>query len=338
MNLKMKSLVLVLTVAATVALAHSCFKQKLDTNDDLPKIDRAQLCQDGGASIDTTSNECICSGGTTWNGVRCDVAETSEASHLAEPATVDTPAPADAEPEHSKSPEVAPTPLPEAAKSLDVEPTKVEESSAEFLGLVRRACRIGNGTWLKKFEYCHCPDGKVLMGRRCRPMEGRMIDDVCLRAVKKGTWKDGVCACAEGEVFSAGRGGCVKTQLTDKTVLRRICENSMNRGRWNDAAAECSCPAGKMMIGETCENKSKMTSPEVCESPANRGKWNPAGKSCDCPDQKIWANQTCLALDQIDAESACISATNKGTWAKNKSLCTCPKGKHWLPSKKICAK
>ena len=324
MNLKMKSLVLVLSLVATVALAHSCFKQKLDTNDDLPKIDRAQLCQDGVASVDVTTNECICSGGTTWNGVRCDVNVADEARKLVEPSVTETPTP-------------IPEPIPGVpAKTVEETIPKIEASSADFLALVHRACRIGNGTWLKKFEYCHCPDGKVLMGRRCRPMNGRMMDDVCLRAVNKGTWINGVCECAEGEVFSSGRGGCVKTLLTDKIILRRICENSMNNGRWNETAGECSCPAGKMMIGETCENKSKMSSSDICESPAIAGKWNSARKSCDCREQKIWANQSCLSVAQIDAESACISGTNKGKWVKAKSLCVCPKGERWVLSKKMC--
>jgi hypothetical protein len=337
MNLKMKSLVLVVTLSATVALAHSCFKQKLDTKDELPKIDRAQLCQDGGASIDAATNECICSGGTTWNGVRCDVVAKDDASNLTEPEGIDTPV---AEIEQPKAVEVVSTtiPSPEPVKPAEAEPVKAEESSPDFLALVHRACRIGNGVWLKKFEYCHCPDGKVLMGRRCRPMNGRMIDDVCLRAVNKGTWKDGICTCAEGEVFSAGRGGCVKSAMTDKTILRRICENSMNNGRWNDVVGECSCPVGKMMIGETCENKSKMTSAEVCESPGISGKWDATEKTCDCPEKKIWANQTCFSPAEIDAESACIASTNRGKWVKSKGLCACPKGERWIPSKKICIK
>jgi hypothetical protein len=337
MNIKIKTVVLILTLTATSAIVHSCFKQKLDTNDALPKIDRGQLCQDGGATIDQSTNECICTGGTTWNGVRCDVPSKEDSAGNVEATVPESPPPPPVLPEIEKADSLGDTEKDVSeAISSEVDVPKVEESSAEFLSLVRRACRIGNGTWLKKFEYCHCPDGKVLMGRRCRPMNGRMIDDVCLRAVNKGTWNGGICECGEGEVFSPGRGGCMKTPITDKTLLRRICVNSMNLGRWNDTIGECSCPSGKIMVGETCENKSKMTSSEVCESAANSGKWDVISKRCDCPNQKIWANQSCLGVGEVDAETACISATNRGTWIKAKGRCACPKGERWIPSKKLC--
>jgi len=333
MNVKLKSIGLVFVVVVTVALAHSCFKQKLDPNTDLPKIDRAQLCLDGGAAIDTSTNECICRGGTIWNGVRCDV--------VAQEAAPFEPTVAPPQPVVNEEPTVAETEAASVLEGTSIEPTEPElkearSSHSEFLALVQRACRIGNGTWLKNHDYCHCPNGQVLMGRRCRPMNGRMMNDVCLRAVNKGTWNDGICGCSEGEVFSPARGGCMKTPLTDKTLLRYVCENSMNQGYWDEVLGYCTCPKGKLMIGETCESKSRMSSASVCESSVYGGKWNSKDKRCECPNSKIWANQSCLGVGEVDAETACISQTNRGTWIKERGRCACPNKERWIASKKIC--
>lgn len=323
MKFSLRTIVTVMITFAAVAIAQSCFRQNSEKKDALPKIDRAQLCRDGGAAVNEVTNECSCATGLVWNGVRCDVVHSSAPVTPAETPVAKVPAPAPA----PVIVETKPQPIPASGGSSPV---------PDWLPELIRACRIGNGSWLKNHQYCHCPDGKVLMGRRCRPMSGRMMNDVCQRAVKKGEWMNGVCVCPAGQSFSPGLGGCVDAPVSDKTILRRICGSSMNQGRWNEKTSSCTCPAGKMLVDETCVSKSKLTSATVCTSPVNGGEWEPSTKSCSCPDGKIWINQACLGVGLVDAETACLSELNRGTWIKKKGQCGCPGQQRWIASKKIC--
>lgn len=324
MKMKIRTFPMVLIVGAAVVLVHSCFRQKSDKKDELPKIDRAQLCRDGGAAVNESTNECICTTGMIWNGVRCEAVPVPPESEL---ASGDTPV------EKIPSKPVVIEKIPQSPA-----PTEKNGKTAapDWLPELKRACRIGNGSFLKSNQYCHCPNGKVLMGRRCFPMNGRMLDDVCLRAVKKGTWTNGVCKCPAGQTFSPGLGGCVDAPVTDKTILRRICSNSMNDGRWNEKSSTCTCPVGKVLIDETCVSKSKLTSATVCTSQSNAGTWDPARKVCNCPNSKIWVNQSCLESGDVEAESACLSELNRGKWNKKKGQCECPGRKSWIAAKKMC--
>lgn len=298
-------------VVATILLTHSCFRPEAGSKSGVPKIDRAQLCRDGGATVNEISNECECSAGLAWNGVRCEVdgsvivnqAQTVSSGSIE--TTETTASTADSNPAQQPVDEAAVEVTAEIMRRMKPSPEKGASEPAEFtkagpaagerswIPQLIRACRIAGGAWLERHQYCHCPDGKVLMGRRCRLTYGRMTDDVCLRAVNKGVWRGGICECPNGKVFSPGRGGCVEKFTGDSVIMRRICENTVNQGKWIQRLERCRCPDGHIMVGETCVLKTHLRSADVCESSENGGTWNAASKLCNCPAGKSWINQSC---------------------------------------------
>lgn len=310
MRSKSRYLLTVASVIATIVLTHSCFRQDGRRGGGVPKIDRAQLCLDGGATVDEKTNECVCAAGLVWTGVRCDVdrsilgqQESSVRSVKDEPQKVPDPPPS-AAPAVKESQASAEEPSVEVTDKImrrtkPAKPqTQAEERSTasqepQWMSSLIRACRIAGGSWLARHKYCHCPDGKVLMGRRCRLTGGRMTDDVCLRAVNKGKWKGGICECPKGLVFSPGRGGCVEPFAGDDVIMRRICENTVNQGKWIQRHGRCRCPDDHILVDETCVRKTYLRSEDICESFENGGTWNSAAKRCSCPAGKTWINQSC---------------------------------------------
>jgi hypothetical protein len=312
MRSKSRFVIAAAVVVTTIMLTHSCFRQE-GGKGGVPKIDRAQLCRDGGATVNEATNECECSTGLIWNGVRCDVDRSVLESRKQNPSSggpAETDAatgPAQDEPVPQQADEAAVEVTAEIMRRMKPAPAKPESEPAtapatapedvagdsSWIPQLIRACRIAGGDWLQRHKYCHCPDGKVLMGRRCRLTYGRMTDDVCLRAVNKGVWKGGICECPRGKVFSPGRGGCVEKFTGDSVIMRRICENTVNQGKWIQRLERCRCPDGHILVGETCVLKTYLRSEDVCESFENGGTWNAATKRCACPAGKSWINQSC---------------------------------------------
>lgn len=346
MNASARFIFAAVGVVITILMTHSCFRQNLTGPGGVPKIDRAQLCSDGGANVNEQTNECECPAGLVWNGVRCDIGVSALVMAEEIPAPVVEPVvttPPSAE-QSANVPEVkaelaVPESTAEVEKDTSVQdPVEKVEASLSWIPQLIRACRIAGGSYLAAQQYCHCPDGKVLMGRRCRLTDGRMTDDICLRAINKGRWQGGVCSCPEGKVFSPGRGGCVEPFTGDSTILRRICENTVNQGKWNERQHLCMCPAGKVLFGETCVPKTNLRSADICESRQNRGAWDSHARACRCPEGQIWFNQSCENLADVDSSAACHGDLNKGRWNKAKNTCDCPRGTSWNAARKSCGK
>jgi hypothetical protein len=298
-------------------------------------VDKDKLCALGGAHYDAASNECACDGGRAWDGARCGPPAVGQPA-AAEPvlpteATAAQPASAPAAEESPAVPSAEPMPEPTEP------PAKLETPSAGTRKALHAACRRANGHWVEKDGYCYCPRAEVLVGQHCYRLPGRVTDDACLRAVRKGRWNAGVCECAPGLVFSPARGGCVEPYAGhDVTVLRRICESSLNYGKWDQRNARCLCPEGRIIIGEVCMAQSSESSAAVCESPYNRGRWSPAAKACACPRGRLWIDQTCRPLDLIEPRTACQSELSRGTWNVSMGTCICPGLTHWWPAEKRC--
>jgi hypothetical protein len=286
-------------------------------------VDHSKLCKDGGATLNAATNECVCSTAQRWNGIRCEAAEaavtTPAAGAASPPATMALETPHDA-------PSGPPEPPTTAAVSTD-------ESNAKLAA----ACKRADGDWNEKESFCLCPEGKVLVGARCRTMRGRMTEEICRFAVYKGSWEKKVCECKDGLVFAAERGGCVPPYKGDDgTILRRECENTLNRGRWEAAASRCSCPNGRIWFEEQCQPVHGLSSHDVCESAYYRGKWDDDRKRCKCPDGQVWLDQTCRSPAGITPKVACESEAGGGTWNEGVQRCICPRLGHWDATHRQC--
>ena len=295
---------------------------------------RTKSCRDGGAEFNAESNECVCPYAAHWTGARCE--PDSEAKAAVKP---DTEAPAMAT--------VAPV---EPAEPVKVEEQKPEpaplEPSPATGGLVdealRRVCRQAKAHWVDDGNYCLCPKSQVLVGKACRDVGGRITDDACLRAVHKGKWKKGDCVCGPDQVFVPARGGCVSRLSPSDTpnlvLLRRVCESSLNHGKWDAKAARCNCPTGRIWHDEICQSQQKMTSRAVCESAFNQGSWDKTAKVCGCKPGYFWLNQQCLAARTVSEKAGCEAESSRGSWNLSLSRCICPGLAKWDGKSLRCVK
>lgn len=300
-----------------------------------PSADRQRLCEGGGASFDGATNECVCAAGQKWNGIRCD----------ATPAVAATPslpmgiAPTGIDPHTDDEEDEAPADSANAEAASDTAKAPADAATPPAVDVAERlavACKRARGTWLAKDSYCHCPKDQVLVGRRCRTLKGNVTDDACLRSVSKGRWKGGDCRCEDGLVFSPSRGGCVPKFTGDVAVLRRVCESSLNLGKWDAQGSRCLCPAGRVWDDELCQVQQRLSSRAVCESDFNRGQWQADAKRCTCPAGFVWHNQACLSRGNVSDEMACNGETSRGRWDKGLNRCLCPGLTRWDSLTKSC--
>lgn len=289
-------------------------------------VDRARLCTDGGATLDQASNECVCTEGQSWSGIRCEApaVATTPVVEAAVPPSSQDPEPEDASSAVAADPAPDPAPAPLAA-------------DADFASRLKNACKRAKGTWLENDLYCHCDSDKVLVARRCRTLTGNVTDDACLRAVNKGKWKQGVCSCEPGLVFSPSRGGCVAKFTGNTAVLRRVCESSLNNGKWDAMGDRCRCPEGRVWAGELCQVQQRLSSKTVCESGTNRGTWQNYIKQCACPTGFFWIDQACQRATTVSDQEACESESNRGRFDAALVRCLCPGLTHWRADTKSCS-
>lgn len=223
---------------------------------------------------------------------------------------------------------------------LPDEETTNEPSSFEtgrIRTTVQKNCSAAGGEWLAKDGFCLCPKGRVLVGEICLEMTGELTRSVCERAASPGVWRDRQCRCRQvGFVFSPNRGGCVAMRLLSRATERRICESSLNRGKWQESHGSCICPRGKIWLAESCLSQADLSSEKVCESDVNHGRWDPEGKYCECPRGKLWINQSCRSLSNISMEQACTADINRGRWQEASETCRCPASRRWDAVAKRC--
>ena len=225
-----------------------------------------------------------------------------------------------------------------------------QDSSSSLVDKFKKRCSTARGTFYEKDQYCICPNAKALVDHTCRSLQGKMIDDVCLRASSPGKWTQGTCECPPNKVFSPTRGGCVnpvnyaqkytgRSGLPSKTFLnlqKKSCENSINKGLWNHEKLDCQCGPGKVFYQELCIEMQKLSSKEICETFGQRGRWNRDQKTCQCPIGKLWVNQRCTPYSDISPEDGCHSNGSGGVWDAQAQSCLCPAGKVWAISGKSC--
>lgn len=296
-----------------------------------PSADQQKMCEGGGAMFEAATNECVCGAGERWNGLRCEATAAASLPSGLPPTGINP------EPETSEG-AAGPTDAAAGPSEATAEGGS-EGTSTPAIDVTERlaaACKRARGTWLEKDGYCHCPKDQVLVARRCRTLAGNVTDDACLRSVSKGRWQAGTCACDPGLVFSPGRGGCVPRFAGDVAVLRRVCESSLNLGKWDAQGERCRCPVGRVWHDELCQVQQKLSSKSVCESDFNRGQWQAAAKRCTCPGGQVWHNQTCLARTSVSDATACASETSRGRWEASLNRCLCPGLTHWDSAAKRC--
>jgi hypothetical protein len=282
-------------------------------HDDPPKSDASALCAKGGATL-SAGNECACPNAQRWNGSRCEPAGTLAAERL---NGVDKPS---APPPRPPEPSVTPAPEPEAPP----------------MPWLAAACRKAKAHFDAKDSYCHCSGGDVLINTTCRSFAGQVNQLACGNAHFPGHWLKGHCDCADGKDFIPGRGGCVARQAMSQTTSRRICESSVNRGKWDAARVRCDCGQGRVWSGAVCELQASRPSREVCESGYNGGRWDKDKKRCDCPAGRIWLDQSCRLAAGVDPLAACVSEANQGSWVTAASRCACPRAGRWDAAAKLC--
>jgi hypothetical protein len=358
----------VIAFAVTLALlalsSTQCRNEPATSASGSAGIDRSRLCKDGGADLDERTNACVCPDAAKWDGFKCvaaggdqpSAASMTDAENANAPATerdLEAKAAKEAKALADKLSEGA-TPLPAADKDVadsdvakdDGKSVTADAKTSGGAGAVAAACRRARGVWLEKEAYCHCPDGKVLVGSTCRTLPGVVTDDACTRAVHKGRWVKGHCLCGEGQVFSPSRGGCVAPLTGESATMgRRVCESSMNRGRWDARGVRCDCPEGRIWIGEACEVKGNLTSREICESDYQGGKWDPTRRRCACPARRspdgsggmqMWIDQACRPAATVSEPTACVAESNGGRWNAALKTCVCPGGDKWDAAARTC--
>ena len=318
-NVRCWLVVLGLWSALALSIAACTDDPPAKSGGDKAAADAASLCKQGGATLNAATNECLCPEAQTWNGTGCVAVGTPTAAAEGVPPGANDGAEksiaAESTPALMPAPAAAPVPAPATKAAADERLVKV--------------CALAHARWLADDGYCLCPDRKVLVGSTCRKLAGRMIDDVCLRAVHKGTWHDGGCDCPGETVFNVARGGCVPPVLADQSTLKASCESTLNNGRWEASNVRCLCPKGRVWVDELCQVQQLLASQDICEGAFNKGKWDLAKKRCLCPGGSVWLNQACQSPKSIPPKQICESEANGGRWNSGKRVCVCPRGTSW---------
>lgn len=304
----------------------------------------AKLCISGGAALDASANICVCPQGLEWSGQKC---ETAQSAHLTDGAVPQT--------ELSEAGEEKLLPEADHASiedqsALGKNGDHPKAADGEWIEIFKKRCVAAKGKFVSSEQYCLCPDTKVLVGKTCRHLNGKVNDDLCLRAVRPGKWLEGTCACPKNMIFAPNRGGCVAplalagknsggSGLPKRTLLaiqKRNCESSVNQGLWNPSAQDCTCPNGRGFVQELCVERHRISSKELCETMGQRGQWVRALKTCQCPSGRLWVNQRCTPFSEISPQDGCHSNGSGGMWDEAKGTCLCPPGKVWAISGKSC--
>ena len=323
-------------LGALILLVFSChrnFSGAAGTN----AVDRAWLCKNGGGMLSQAAQECLCPINQRWNGSRCEKAPPSPAAAKAAAVTLPpqpdqiVQLPSTAASESAGRATTGPVAAPPNVASGKTTPAKVDANP------LRRACHLAKAYWDEADQYCHCPDHRVLIGSHCYLLGGRVTDDACRRSVHKGRWRHGVCTCPAGLVFSPARGGCVK-QLpeTATVVLKRVCESSLNLGKWDGALSRCQCPPGRIWQGELCQERGTLSSRTICESDYYHGKWNAERKTCACRAGSVWYDQSCRSANGLTMQQICTSEANRGAWNASLGRCICPGLEQWDVLGRVC--
>lgn len=291
---------------------------------------RTKFCKDGGAEFNAETNECVCPYAAHWTGARCEAKGDTPAAPQPEAAAPAVASVAPMEPKEVEEPQPEPAPVAEA------QPAPSGDQA------LRAVCKRAKAHWVEDGAYCLCPRGQELVGRSCRDVGGRVTDDMCQRALYRGKWKKGDCRCGPDQVFVPARGGCVArlapTETPNVTLLRRVCESSLNHGKWDAAAARCNCPPGRIWHDEICQTQSKLTSRVVCESSFNQGTWDKSAKTCACKPGYFWINQRCISARTLDEKAACEAESSKATWNGAANRCICPGLTKWDAKTLACVK
>lgn len=336
----------------------------------------AKLCIAGGATLDPDANICVCPENLQWTGQKC---EPAVGAHLADGEAQHAGGENSATGDHGKVQGATDgeesSDNQDSAGSHDSEhgedqPQKIkghqkkshshgqisesqhapQETSSIVVEKLKKRCSAARGLFYEKDNYCICPDTKALVDHTCRSLQGKMIDDVCLRAASPGKWAQGTCECPPNLVFSPTRGGCVEPlnyalKYTGRSGIppqaflalqKKSCESSVNKGLWNAEKLDCQCGPGKVFYQELCLEMQKLSSKEICETFGQRGRWNRDQKTCQCPIGKLWVNQRCTPYADISPEDGCHSNGSGGVWDSQSQSCLCPAGKIWAISGKSC--
>ncbi len=303
----------------------------------------AKLCISGGATLDAAANICVCPQGLEWSGQKCEAAQGAQLTDG--PHGVDHPPTETATDKELQGHEAAAVTEPAVP---DHKPEKPKSNDTEWVETFKKRCISAKGKFIANEQYCLCPDTKVLVGFTCRRLQGRVNDDLCLRAVRPGKWLEGVCVCPKNQIFAPNRGGCVapltygkksKSGLTHKgvlAILKRNCESSVNTGLWDPLTQDCTCPEERGFVQELCVERHRVSSKELCESLGQQGRWMRDLKTCQCPPGRMWVNQKCTLYSDITPQDGCHSNGSGGTWDQAKETCLCPTGKVWAISGKSC--
>jgi hypothetical protein len=309
---------------------------------DADSNEMSKVCAAAGASLNATTNECECAGGSKWSGALCEgEATTKDKTQLAEaqPATL--------APEASKLRDVTPATLVPENKAKDgrkggarteKSDTSVQSLSAHQLAALKTACEKAHAKWMAGESYCLCPDQKVLVGAKCQVLRAQMTDAACTSAVRPGRWSKGDCNCGNNETFVPQRGGCVAVKSAAVSTLRFTCESGLNSGKWDDGKSRCNCPSGRIWWRESCVPSSRLSSSKICESDFHGGNWDGAQKRCHCPKGRMWLNQSCMDPHALPSRNVCESEWNRGTWNQKRQSCSCPRGGQWNNENLTCSR
>lgn len=309
---------------ACLLLAVMACKDEPGSGSQTEAVDRSQLCRDGGAALNAATNECVCGSQQVWNGIRCEGQAGSGGQATASAVS------------HAAPITLPPTPS-EPGLALDGQGTASHASAATAAGAaeVGHACKAAGAEWVEGEGYCRCSEGRVLVGKACRPLDGRVTAEVCRQAVHRGQWVDGACECRDGYIFAPSRGGCRRPYRGHGSVLAWECESSVNKGTWDGKRGRCQCPGRRVWKDELCQLQQMLASQEVCESEYNDGNWDKEHKRCNCPYHQVWLNQSCQNPRGIADKVLCTSEAGGGRWDEGKRRCDCVKG-HWHPANKRC--
>lgn len=227
----------------------------------------------------------------------------------------------------------------DAASGAKVTPNP-DKQPASRGGNLGEACKAAGAHFDAKDNYCHCPGGDVLIGSTCRSFAGQVNELACTGVQRPGHWFKGRCDCVEGKDFIPGRGGCVARRSTLAVTARRICESSINRGKWDAHRGRCDCGSDRVWSAALCQVSAAIPSREVCESGSNLGKWDKDRRRCDCPGGRVWIDQSCRLAGSVDPLAACVSEANGGRWIAAENRCDCPayagRAPRWDARQKVC--
>lgn len=311
-----------------------------------------KLCGLGGAQYDQARNECICPEGFRWNGTRCSegMPTPAPAEALSDAAVSSHPAidhhaglksfetgdeGNDSDDEHEHKGHGGDE---SELSTLGENSLQGNLSFQDVASKLKVVCRRAGGYWVESESYCHCSRGQVIVGQKCRTLPGRVTDDACLRAIAPGSWQDGRCECAQGLVFSPARGGCVPPRPVGASVVlsRRICESSLNNGKWDARHNACRCPTGEIAVADLCQPKERFSSREVCEGNINSGQWNAQHKRCECAPGRVWVDQSCKPTGAVDPKTACEREASGGRYDLKLARCICPGLTRWREEERAC--